>query len=245
MVKRQDKIYILFLCIILAFLQTGIAQEIEKSEKMESFEFETYSLQFRITSNFTLSQFQGSLLSFKYHFNNQNAIRFGVGLRAQNWSDLEEQDRIAEDSSYYSVEHDNNSVSLDITTQWLHYFRPKNVIKVYLGAGPLLFYDLNKTDAKNLDTLNNSQVYTLYSKVDRKQYGIGISTAYGVEWFFHNHMSLLAEYGFEIYYYQLTYETELIRLWPEAPDIVEKRKSKENGWVLNSSSLKFGISIYF
>ena len=39
-----------------------------------------FALQFRITDNFSLSNFQGTILSGKYHFSKRDAIRLGISL---------------------------------------------------------------------------------------------------------------------------------------------------------------------
>jgi hypothetical protein len=225
--------------------QILLAQEEEKKEKKESFQFEKYSFQFMITSNFNLNPFQGSLLSFKYHLNNNHAIRFGLGLGNRGWSSEDIEEYYGTDSSYVSIESDRRSNDFDITTQWLYYVKPQKVIKLFLGAGPMIFYNLNKTETQNIDTLYQAQGYIYDYRVDNKRYGLGISTVYGVEWFFHKQMSLLGEYGFEFYYHQNIIETERIRLQPGMADITEKRKVKENGWVFYSSSVKLGLSVYF
>ena len=243
--NRQCFFYTICLVLILTFIQAVYAQEDEKPEKPESFQFEKYSFQFRITNNFSLTQFQGSLLSFKYHFNNNHAIRFGLGLGNRGWSSEDKVEYYGVDSSYVLIESDNSSNDLDLTTQWLYYFKPQKVIKLYIGAGPLIFYSRGKTDTKNIDTLYQAQGSIYDYRIDRKRYGFGISTVYGIEWFFHKQMSLLGEYGFEIYYYNDKYETERLRLLPGTANSIEKRKTKENGWILNSSAVKFGLSVYF
>lgn len=245
MMNRQSIIYIMFVCLVLAVIRTGFGQEEEKPEKKEPFQFEKYCFQFRISSNFTLFEFQGSLLSFKYHFNNNHAIRFGLGLGNRGWSSEDKQEYYGVDSSYVLIESDNSSNDIDVTTQWIYYFTPQKVIKFYIGAGPFIFYNRGKTDTQNIDTLYQAQGYIFNYRVERKRYGLGISTVYGIEWFFHKQMSLLGEYGFEIYYYNDKSEIERIRLQPGIADTIEKRRSKDNGWILNSSAVKFGLSVYF
>ena len=245
MKNQKPNIFIMFVCVILAITQTIYAQGKDKQVQGESFKFEKYSFQFRISSNFSISQFQGSLLSFKYHLNNNHAIRFGLGLGNRGWSSEDKVEYYGVDSSYVLIESNNSLNDIDLTTQWIYYFKPQKVIKLYFGAGPLIFYSRNKTDTENIDTLYQAQGSIYDYRVDRKRYGFGISTVYGIEWFFHKQMSLLGEYGFEIYYYNDKYETERLRLQPGMANSIEIRETKENGWILNSSAVKFGLSVYF
>jgi hypothetical protein len=225
--------------------QTLLTQETDKPPKKDPFQFEKYSLQFMITSNFNLLQFQGSLISFKYHVNNHHAIRIGMGLGTRGWSSEEMEEFYGTDSSYVFIEGDRSSNDFDLTSQWIYYFKPRKVIKFFFGAGPMFFYNQDRTETRNIDTLYQAQVYIYDYQVDNTRHGFGISTVYGVEWFFHKQMSLLGEYGFEIYYYENKFETERIRLQPGMADRIEKRKIKEKGWTFYSASVKLGLSVYF
>jgi hypothetical protein len=55
----------------------GVAQNQEANHSLER---STWSLQFQISNNFTLSSFQGSVISAKYHFSKQRAFRFGSAI---------------------------------------------------------------------------------------------------------------------------------------------------------------------
>src|SRR4030042_463659 len=148
------------------------SQETEEDDKNTNFNFGKNSFQFRISSNFTLTDFQGSLLSYKYHLTNKLAFRFGVGIGVEDNTYEDESLRISDDSIHISITSD-----------------------------------------------------------------YCISTADGLEWFFRKNMSLLAEYGFRFCYRDARNEKIFSQLSPPSTIIIEK--SKSNGWIFSSESVRF------
>lgn len=80
-----------------------------------------FALQFQITSNFTLSHFQGTTFSGKYHFDNRSAIRVGVSTQINNSEDDITASEL--DSFYvhpsYSNSYDYQTYSVNL--QYLNY----------------------------------------------------------------------------------------------------------------------------
>ncbi|NQT23834.1 hypothetical protein HQ585_00605 [candidate division KSB1 bacterium] len=116
-----------------------------------------YSIQFRISNNFTLNSFQGSIISLKKHFKQENAVRISIGFWG-NYYDTDE-DAWPYKSAPNKEHEDNINVihDLDLNCLYLWYPKPNNKIKHYFGIGPKFGY--RKTVANSyLDEYYNEKI---------------------------------------------------------------------------------------
>ncbi|MBK6915422.1 MAG: outer membrane beta-barrel protein [Ignavibacteriales bacterium] len=191
-----------------------------------------FALQFQISSNFTLSHFQGTTFSGKYHFDNRSAIRVGVSTQINNSDDditASELDSFYVHPSYTnSFDYQTYSVNL----QYLNYLTTMEDVGFFIGAGPYVSYAFSKQD---IDTAN---VFDFYSSSTSTQWNFGAELLAGVEWMFNNKMTLSAEYGVRAYY--LTSEST-----QDVTYLGKNISSKRKGFNLMPSSIKFGLSVYF
>ncbi|HMU43311.1 MAG TPA: outer membrane beta-barrel protein [Ignavibacteriaceae bacterium] len=192
----------------------------------------SFALQFQISGNFTLSQFQGGTFSGKYHFGPRSAIRVGLSTLINNSED----DITASEIDSFFV-HPSYTNSFDyqvysVNLQYLNYLTALESVGFFIGAGPYVSYAFSKQDIDTADVFNynSSSTSTLWN--------LGIELLAGVEWMFNDKMTLSAEYGLRAYY--LINET--------AQDVTYLSKnisSKRKGFNLIYSSIKFGLSVYF
>jgi len=231
----------LIIVVFMGYVRFLWSQETKEDDKNTNFNFGKNSFQFRISSNFTLTDFQGSLVSYKYHLTNKLAFRFGVGIGVENNTYEDENVRISGDSIHISVESDGERKDMDLISQLVYYFKPEKEIKLYAGIGPLYSYYERKENHNITRIDTNNTIYSV-NEINYKISDYGISTAYGLEWFFRKNMSLLAEYGFRFCYRDVRNEKHFSQLSPPSTIIIEK--SKSNGWIFSSESVKFGLSIY-
>lgn len=191
-----------------------------------------FALQFQISSNFTLSHFQGSTFSGKYHLGDRSAIRVGVSTQINN---SEDDISASEIDSFYVHPSYTNSFdyqTYSVNLQYLNYLTTMEDVGFFIGAGPYVSYAFSKQD---IDTAN---VFDFYSSSTSTQWNFGAELLAGVEWMFNNKMTLSAEYGVRAYY--LTSEST-----QDVTYLGKNISSKRKGFNLMPSSIKFGLSVYF
>ncbi len=185
-----------------------------------------YALQFQVSQNFTLSNFLGSVISGKYHFTNESAVRVGLGLSASmnnQTSGQESQSGVLE----------SNAQSIDLTTQYMITPVISENVRFYFGAGPKLGLNYSKYD----NVTNPSNHSQTSEKASTKGYSVGVLCSAGVEWFFMNRMSLCAEYG-------LTYVYSYSKINRNYNKSVSTEQKTYN-YSFNGNDVRFGLSVYF
>ena len=188
-----------------------------------------WALQFEISDNFTLTSFQGTILSVKYHLDTQKALRLGTsidlftGTKKDNNDGPGYADGTKENASTYDI---------TITFQYVRYPQSKRRVLFFYGAGPFLEY---KSDSYTYKKENS------YSDQEHEEtiWGLGISGIIGGEWFVTQDISLLGEYGAKAGYYSSknSHEEE------NGYDGVDEIEVQE--FILEPLSVKFGVSVYF
>jgi len=193
----------------------------------------TWALQFRISSNFMLSSFQGSNLSAQYYLKDNRAIRTGFSLSG-NTNDSEIDRRTTGKS-----EREQNGFTLVVFSQYLIYPKEFNRINPYFGFGPYF------TFSTSFDKI------TLYSQdmdiVTNDAVSLGLLSSIGGEVYVCDGISLTAEYGTRIYYQSSKLiNTDKNRMSSDDSwVIVSQSKETSQGLKLNYESVLFGVSIHF
>lgn len=189
-----------------------------------------YALQFQISQNFTLSSFQGSVISGKYNFSENDAIRLGVGINTNN-QENNELNTYSNQAPNYSRVNTNIFNNYSVGIQYIRNNYYSNGINFYFGGGPNIGYYYNGNTYKDINGGSRS-IETQWS------YGIGALA--GVEWYFLDRMSLSAEYGILFNHYEDTKSnTQIVA---QSGSGIE---SKINGFNVNGNSVRFGLSVYF
>ena len=166
------------------------------------FAFPRFSFQLRIVDFFKFNDFQGTSVSFKYHFGNNKALRVGIGLQADNLEQTVNRLDVESDSILNKNRLGQDSKNFVIFTQYIIYPNPEDDVKFYFGAGP--FASWRKKNSKNSSLEDSSQALKLSRKEELDIKTIGLDFVVGVEWFFMKSMSLLVDYNFSIEYYEST-----------------------------------------
>jgi hypothetical protein len=197
-----------------------------------------YALQFQISENFTLSNFQGAILSGKYQLGKTSAVRLGISLNFDD-SSLDEQETIIDTLNPNNESKKNsegNSVGFTVNSQYIAYLVSTNDVGFYIGSGPTFSFRNYDTESKysynSLDDRNTSYSDDFYS--------IGLDAIAGVEWSFYKNMSLSAEYGIKFYYYHGTEK------WTANYEYATRTDERtREGIELTANYVNFGISVYF
>ncbi len=190
-----------------------------------------YALQFQISQNFTLSNFLGSVISGKYHFTNESAIRLGIDFNATMSNESKKTDynnvNTSENDSYQT-----NSQTINIITQYIFYPVISDNIKFYYGIGPSIGLGFSK----NGTTYNNTGGYFSSRNQTGKSFSAGVQGSAGVEWFFAKKLSLCAEYALSYVYSYSKVEGN------PNNDHVEQRNYN---YSFTGNNVRFGLSVYF
>lgn len=191
-----------------------------------------YALQFQISQNFTLSNFLGSVISGKYHFTNESALRVGVDLSTI----MNNQSNTSHDNSFvYATNNVNetNSQSISIIAQYLRTVSVGDNIRFYYGIGPKAGIGFAKQNTGSNTTGTNYA----YQKQTYKNFSAGFLCSAGAEWFFSKKMSLCAEYGFA---YQYIYSKTTSNSNTSSEQTV-----RNYGYSFRGENVRFGLSVYF
>ena len=190
-----------------------------------------FALQFQISDNFNLTNFQGTTFSGKYHFSKRDAIRLGLSL------DFGKSDADAETNQFDSVtvaevNYNSNNFSITFRSQYIRYFVETDGIAFYGGTGPFVTYSTSTNESETTGSPDDK-----YYKDTNDNFILGVDFIAGVEWFFIKNMSLSAEYGFNFSYRSRTAKREV--------DNGLYSNSNEKLYRLSGNDINFGISVYF
>jgi hypothetical protein len=213
------------------FAQTEASPQMETKNSLFK---GSWSVQFRITNDFVLSDFQGGTLSAKRHFSDKKAVRFGLSLSG-NTGDSEERSVLGP-----MIDGTGNGLSVGLSLQYLVYPSPQKSVMAFFGAGPYFnFSRSNQTSTKQ--TVPSSR-----TKWENSVWSAGISGLLGVEWFVSRSLSFIAEYASSLGYNSASVE-EMNEVQAPSGDFARANESRRDASVfrLGSESVKFGLSVYF
>jgi hypothetical protein len=128
----------LFISIITLSLAFSVLIADNKDSTKAFLENDSQCLQFKIGSNFSLSSFSGSTLSYKKHTSENRAYRVGISISGSIQDRLSLIDHVT-DSLDQRQTIDNNNLSIGLYGQFLKYL-PFKYSYFYYGYGPSLSY---------------------------------------------------------------------------------------------------------
>jgi len=188
-----------------------------------------FALQFQISDNFQLSNFQGTTFSGKYNFSRRNAVRVGFSVSLNN-SDAESNQTFLDTTFTVSSDANQNGFGMTIRTQYIHYIPGMYDIMFFFGGGPFIGFH-NVTNE-----FNNSNYDPTYGKQTIDDFIAGMDLIVGVEWMFTKNMSLSAEYGIRFSYNSETRKSE------DDYSVIETTAKRYN---IDNGDVNFGLSVYF
>ena len=188
-----------------------------------------FALQFQISDNFNLTNFQGSTFSGKYHFGCRSAVRVGFSVSLTN-SDSKNNETF-HDTISNSTKVNTDVFGMTIRTQYIHYIPGMYDIMFFIGGGPFVGFNngTSEIDYTSPDTV-------LHRKESIDDFSAGLDLIVGIEWMFIKNMSLSAEYGIVFLYNSSTRNSE---------DINTITKTTNNRFSIGNGDVNFGISVYF
>lgn len=232
--KKYHLIYYFLLLFILSLVTTTTAQ----TSYLDSLDGK-FALQFQISENFTLSNFQGTILSGKYQLGKRSAVRLGISLNFDD-SSINEQETIIDTlnpNNEMEKNSDLNGVGFTINFQYIAYLVSIDDVGFYVGSGPTFSFRNSDSETKYS---YNSQYDDRNTSYSDDFYFIGLDAIAGVEWSLYKNMSLSAEYGIKFYYYHGTEN------WTTNYEYATRTAEKtREGTQLTANYVNFGISVYF
>lgn len=221
--------YLFISLLLLTFAAFNLPTHAQAAARLDSLN-NKFALQFQISQNFNLSNFQGTTFSGKYNFGKRSALRLGLSLDINNMESEYTETRFDTTANFFG---DSKSDMLSITarTQYIHYFPGLMDIAFFLGGGPFV------TMASGTSEANDNAFDPAYSRKDKiDNFTAGLDFLIGVEWLFAEDMSLSAEYGIRFSYFDNERSvTEQNRT----------REVKEKAYRISRGDLNFGLTVYF
>ena len=217
-----------FVAIVTLMISTSLAyaqdEQKEVATAKNSLQAGAWALQFRISGDFRLSSFQGTVLSLKHHRSSKSAFRLGLGFDFY----VSEESRVSTQTDTIIAgseeKFDQNRQSIQLEFQYLRYPNPGPRLSYFVGVGPLIGF--NRRYDQTSSVLAEETTTWL----------VGASGQFGVEWFATRSISFHAEYGAQITYLWLNRE----EVWSD-----HVRNVDANRWDISARSLLFGLSAYF
>ena len=202
-----------------------------------------WALQFQVTENFTLDDFQGAAFSGKFHFNNHSAIRVGVDLNGFSSDENHTIENVDGDSLHFMEESRAfGRTTIKIGIQYLHYTTISNSISMFIGGGLSHYtspdYTRDVNDEDNLITRSG------------RFSGYGADFILGTEWFVKSNIGISAEYNSGYSYSKSNITTIFYEENNLSDEIAEenylyKRSVSFDNSSFNNHKVKFGVTVYF
>ncbi len=237
--KTRTLLPVFFLLLVAATISPAQTQT-DSTHHRQNFKFKKTSLQFSLNQYSGLRSFEGGLLSAKYHFSNPFALRLGIDFYLNN-SDNSSKIEVVETDSLISIyDRTSKKNTVRILATFIYYFNPSDEFKLFAGTGPFLSLSTRKQNESNRysDFIN-------YNNKEITTYSAGLRFVYGLEWFFRENMSLLAQYGFQTSYdWSETVTTTWVKAQP-GNSTTRKNTLTGDGFSLNSGVPNLGLSLYF
>jgi len=218
---KHKKYHLIYFFSLLFFILSLLSTTTAQTSYLDSLDGK-FALQFQISHNFTLEDFQGATFSGKYHIGRREALRLGISTTTSIWNGEGRKDFFDPDTTTIE-KREGNSFNIDIKFQYIRYLVSNEEISFYCGTGPTIYFENRETIE---DGRSNGRDYL----------GIGINIIAGVEWMFNKNMSLSAEYGMRFIF--ITYE--------ETTTYSDyKLTNSSDYFLISADEINFGISVYF
>lgn len=209
----------------------------------------SWSLQFRISNNFTLSNFEGALISAKRHLSEKSAIRFGLSLSGSTGDVSSDNISSMQDSAISNTQNNSsdgelNDITVGVTSQIMFYTTSDKKINFYFGVGPDFSYSRSRRDYDLQYIRTDFPIRNGVNNDYSRTWTFGLLGSWGVEYFITQKLSLMAEYGAGMGYHSRYRETKRSEFL-EDRTTTDLRTEEENRFRFYSSNVNFGLSIYF
>ena len=221
------------LIIVIVFSAMQLHGQTDSTASHKSLSEGVWALEFGVSSNFTLTSFQGSVLSVKYHPSATRAIRVSISGEASSSSEEE----------FGTERFVSKHQTVEITSAYLFYSPIREDLYLFWGFGPSVGYDRSYEKYPTTGTPD----YDVTRITELPEWNVGASIALGAEWFAVKWLSLHAEYGISATYTWGKFH-EVFDHEPLSPPLPAYSLEYENrvikSWEVRPTSVRFGVSVY-
>ena len=200
------------------------------------------ALQFEIDSDFDITSFQGSVISYKVHSSSGSATRIGLSLSLTG-DDLSEFGLQADGSSRIPTK--KNQQFVGFVLQRVFHTSTAERTSFFWGLGFVGSFLRSETESSSRTTTPAGENEVTKRMANLTEWSGGASVLAGVEVFLGERVSLLGEYRLDLIYTRtdMSFRGERfldgsLRSGFEDANIIER-------WDLAAQPVKFGISVYF
>lgn len=243
----------------LSFLSTGALARGTGSDTASTFvnslTHAGWAFEFGINSNFTLTSFQGTVLSVKRQLDSHDAVELGISgyLNNQDNGGSNHYNRGDTLTYGYSQSGTNNYGNFQLNLRYIYYPNPGGRVNLFMGAGPTFGYyrstnDINITAVIPQPPDPNLRVnYPASPSQTQRSWNAGISAVAGVECFVLKYLSIHARYGFSLVYEKRDYNTNYTYQVFQDGKLTTSRGSQSSNfhnWQVNPAYVLFDLSVY-
>ncbi len=198
------------------------------------------SIQFSLGSGFRIESFKAGLLSYQFDLTRSFSVRIGLSYY-QNQDDYSFEYRAAWDP-YTLYEYGES-----YRDRYANYYL--DVLRYHRNGKHSMYYGLGLVYGYSEYSAENSYLYDRYEEITMRYISSssqtttsGVSVFFGSAWEILDWLSIHAEYSNRAIYQNLV-ET---RHEVEDPyDGVDRRRNEQEGWLIESLGVRFGISLQF
>ena len=227
------------------FLTVSYAQQQSDTTVLNSLVSGSWSIQFGISSNFTLSNFKDTNIFLKRHNTPHKAWRFGITINGTI------EDRDSDLSGFLSnsgvIDGDYDRINIQVHNEYLYYPDPNKKLNLFFGFGPSIGYFYDKTKEVS-DHFRDDTLYAIsVQNRESKSIFFRFSIIGGFEYFITKYISLHAEYNTSISFLKGWSDSSYNVNYTDNNRNLNFASSKDefNRIALNSNSVLFGLSAYF
>lgn len=197
------------------------------------------AIQFGIGSSFRLGTFEGATISYQRFLTDRVAWRLGLSIDADYRATEYEETAVGDIEMSGSIDLTDWNSSFSASSEWLLY--RGSVVSMYFGGGPRVSYSSRQDEYARFYPDDDESWRA--ERVRGTGLGIGAGGVVGVQWAAADWIALHAEYRVNAMYRHETYERTLAEGGSE--EYIREITDTVNRFVLDSTGVRFGLSIYF
>lgn len=197
------------------------------------------ALLFQASSDIQLSAFNGGTISLKHHTSPGGAWRFGMTASFSTSTQEYDEEVLSSNppgTQWQIREDDRDDVALSLAVERLRYLNPEGRVSFFYGIGPNM--SGSRRTYKSVVTYDEGNGAS--SKSTITSLGVGVGGVIGVEWFPHEQIGILGQYGSNLVYNWKKTESESL-----SGNQARESRSDSNELTFRADVVRLGISVYW
>jgi len=197
-----------------------------------------HGIQFQISNILDLSSYNDYTFSYRYNFNNNNGLRFGILL---NVGKSDENGKNIQESISSNFKNNSNSYKYKISIQYLNKIITYENFSMIIGGGPYILHSSGDND-----NLSSEEDYLLNSTSQNSISGYGFDIILGVEYSLAKNVIISGEYGLTLLQRKIKDAYNTKKIFSNGDELEIYNYSDENKqFNISNMDVVLGISIFF